>query len=127
MIIGIGLDIVEVKRFAEALERNGERMRMRFFTTAERAYCESHRDPAPHYAARFAAKEAFAKALGRGIANGIRWVHVEVIREPSGKPSLQVHAIARTFLEERGNVMCWLSLSHTDVTAAATVVLELIP
>ena len=69
---GIGVDVVQVSRIADSLERFGDRMRRRLFTDSEREYCERHKDPLPHYAARFAAKEAASKALGTGIAGGVR-------------------------------------------------------
>ncbi|MCC6546948.1 holo-ACP synthase [Candidatus Sumerlaeota bacterium] len=121
MITGTGIDVVEIARFRKGLARYGERFRNRFFTTSEIAYCESRRDPALHFAVRFAAKEAVAKALGRGIAAGVGWRDIEVVREESGRPSILLHGIAR---EQVGTATIWLSMSHSETTASAMVVLE---
>lgn len=124
MILGIGMDIVEVLRFGEAVERRGNRLRQRFFTKSELAYCDGRPDAILHLAARFAAKEAFSKALGSGIARGIRWVDVEVVREENGRPGLVLHARAQELADDMGVRRMWLTLTHTPNTAAATVVLE---
>ena len=124
MILGIGMDVVEVPRFEEALERHGERLRARFFTPAEMAYCDERPDYAMHMAARFAAKEAFSKALGSGIARGIRWVDVEVVRGENGRPTLLLHAKAAELFKQLGAKSIWMTMTHTQTVAAATVILE---
>ena len=79
MIVGLGIDISEVNRIREAIERHGEAFLKRVYTPSEIAYCKKHRDPYERYAARFAAKEAAMKALGTGWSRGVRWVDIEVV------------------------------------------------
>jgi holo-[acyl-carrier protein] synthase len=124
MIVGTGIDIVAIARFRDVLERQGDRFIQRVFTAAEQEYCGGRRDPVPHYAARFAAKEAFLKALGTGWAGGIRWQDVEILREPGAAPIVRVHGLAATIAEERGVRVMQVSLSHSDEAAVATVLLE---
>ncbi|MGH9594141.1 MAG: holo-ACP synthase, partial [Bryobacteraceae bacterium] len=89
MIVGLGIDISEVDRMQKAMERHGRRLIERVFTPAEITYCERHRNRAERFAGRFAAKEAGMKALGTGWRRGIRWVDLEVVRLPSGQPTLE--------------------------------------
>lgn len=120
-ITGIGIDLVEVPRIREMLEKHGPRFKERTFTAAEIAYCDSCADPAMHYAARFAAKEAAAKALGTGLwSEGVNWTDIEVLREPSGRPRLALHGMA---LQHAGNSVPHLSLTHTRDLAVAQVML----
>lgn len=123
-IIGIGIDLVEVERIRTLLERHGERFKARTFTEVEVAYCDGCADPAMHYAARFAAKEAGAKALGTGFAQGVFWVDIEVARDVAGRPELRMHGAARALAEKQGVTQCHVSLSHTKEQAVAQVVLE---
>jgi holo-[acyl-carrier protein] synthase len=124
MIIGIGVDIVEIRRLRGTLERHADRFLKRVFTASEQEYCGAHRDPAPHFAARFAAKEAAFKALGTGWAKGVTWLDVEVQRQAGGVPRLILHGHA----EERGRGLgvqnAHLTLSHSDEAAIAMVILE---
>lgn len=124
MILGIGMDVVEIDRFQRALERHGDRFRSRLFTNRERGYCESNVNSVPYFSVRFAAKEAFAKALGKGIAEGIRWTDVEILRAENGKPSIQLHGKAEELFRMNGGKHVWLSMTHSHNIAAATVVLE---
>lgn len=124
MIVGLGVDISEVDRIREAMERHGERFLERVFTPAEIAYCNRHRDRAERFAGRFAAKEAAMKALGTGWSNGVRWVDVEVTRLPSGKPTIQLHGVARQIGERLGMRQASLSITHSGNTAFAQVILE---
>ena len=124
MIIGIGLDIVEVARIRSLLERHAERFKERTFSADEVAFCDGCADPAIHYAARFAAKEAAAKALGTGFAEGVSWQDIEVLREPSGAPRLELHGRAKKLAAEKGATRCHVSLTHTRETAMAQVMLE---
>ncbi len=122
MIVGLGVDIVELGRIRDVLERHGERFLQRILTADERRYCALHRDQVPHVAARFAAKEAALKALGTGWSGGIHWTDVEVVREPSGKPTLALHGEA---LKRQGAEARWhLSLTHDRGNAVAVAVLE---
>ncbi|MET0151124.1 MAG: holo-ACP synthase, partial [Candidatus Binatia bacterium] len=93
MIIGIGVDLAEVDRIRDALERptTGERFRSRVFTPGEQAYCERRRGKYESYAARFAAKEAMMKALGRGWSREVSWTEIEITRETGGRPMIRLH------------------------------------
>jgi len=119
--IGIGIDLVEVPRIREMLERHGQRFIERTFTAGEIAYCDACADPAMHYAARFAAKEATAKALGTGLwAEGVVWTDIEVVREASGKPGIVLHGGAK---QHAADAICLVSLTHTRDLAMAQVIL----
>ncbi|MBE2286862.1 MAG: holo-ACP synthase [Prosthecobacter sp.] len=118
---GIGIDLVEVSRIREMLEKHGRRFTERTFTPDEIAYCSACADPAMHYAARFAAKEAVAKALGTGLwAEGVIWTDIEVVRDPNGRPSIRLHGAAR---QHAGSGTCLVSLTHTRELAMAQVIL----
>ncbi|MCE2504119.1 MAG: holo-ACP synthase [Chlorobi bacterium] len=122
MIVGVGVDNVDVKRIAKTLERYGERFEQKVFTPEEIIYCRwIPGRSAERYAARFAAKEAFAKAIGTGIRLGFRWREVYVGKEPSGRPVLH---LSGGMAERYGHLICHISLSHTDNMAMAYVVLE---
>lgn len=124
MIVGIGIDLVEVQRIEEALSRHEGRMKTRLFTDAEQAYCDSCHTPALHYAARFAAKEAFSKAVGTGMTNSLKWREIEIVNEPSGEPILRPAGVATELMAARGATRVHVSLTHTKGVAAAVVVLE---
>ncbi len=124
MIVGTGIDIVEVPRVAAAVERFGERFLQRVFTADEILYCRSKANAAERLAARFAAKEAALKALGTGWRGGIAWRDVEVQRAPGGRPTLAFHGKAAEFAARLGATHASLSLSHTEEHAIATVILE---
>ena len=124
MILGTGFDLVAVRRFARFVERRGERALERLFTPEELDYCLSHRDPAPFLAARFAAKEAFYKALGTGMGAAGGWRDVEVVRLSSGRPLLMLHGRAASLVHDLQVRTIHLSLSHTADTAGAFVVFE---
>ncbi len=121
-VISLGLDLAEVSRVRDLLERYGERFKKRTFTEGERMYCDRNADPAMHYAVRFAAKEAVAKALGTGFADGVSWLDIEVLRAESGQPSIALHAGAAAKARELGIVKVLVTLTHTRETAAASVV-----
>jgi len=124
MIIGLGIDLIEISRIEESFDRHGERFRDRVFTAAEAAYCDGQAAPALHYAARFAAKEAFSKALGLGIANGISWPEIGVMNDEWKAPRLILTGRAAQLAAERGVWATHVSLTHTDTMASAVVVLE---
>lgn len=124
MILGIGVDIIEISRLRHALERSKDRFLQRVFTPEEQQFCAGHRDPAPHYAARFAAKEALFKALGTGWAQGVTWLDAEVRREHLGAPVLVLHGEAQRLSASMGADKVHLSLSHSDQAAIALVILE---
>jgi holo-[acyl-carrier protein] synthase len=124
MIIGIGVDIIEIQRVREVLERQKDRFRNRVFTPAEQQYCEAHRDPAPHFAVRFAAKEALFKALGTGWSGGIRWTDAEVSRAAGQAPALVLHGEAARMGSARGAHALHVTLSHSRDSAIAMVLIE---
>jgi holo-[acyl-carrier protein] synthase len=124
MILGVGVDIVEVARIRASHERFGERFLTRILRPTEIEYCLSHRDPAPHLAARFAAKEAISKAFGTGIGQHLGWRDMEVRRKESGEPFLILHDQGLELINSRGPAKVHISLSHTLQHAAATAVLE---
>ncbi len=124
MIVGTGVDIVEVPRVAAAMERFGRRFLERIFTPEEMRYCDSKRNRVERYAARFAAKEAALKALGTGWKRGIAWREVEVGRAPGGRPTLHFSGKAGEFAAGLGMKRASLSLTHTEQLAMAQVILE---
>jgi holo-[acyl-carrier protein] synthase len=124
MIAGIGVDIVEIKRFSGVMERLKERFILRLFTPDEQKYCHGHRDPVPHFAARFAAKEAVFKALGTGWAKGVTWLDVEVQKQEQEAPTIALYGEARRLCDAKGVSRVHLSLSHSDQWVVAMVVLE---
>ena len=123
MIFGAGTDIIEVKRVEDKLLRTGG-LKDRLFTAREIAYCESKHRPALHFAARFAAKEAFLKAMGTGWSGGHKFSEIEVVNNALGKPELFVHGKVREFCESRGIAAMEVSLTHIKDVASAVVVLE---
>jgi len=124
MIIGIGVDIVEIERFRKVVERLKDRFLLRVFAPGERNFCDNHRNSVPHFAVRFAAKEAVFKALGTGWAKGVTWLDVEVLRERQDPPRLLLSGEALRLSENKGVRNLHLSLSHTEHSAIAMVVLE---
>lgn len=124
MIVGTGVDIVEVPRVKAAMERFGERFVNRIFTADEIRYCRSKNNAVERFAARFAAKEAALKAIGTGWRRGVTWHDVEVRREPSGKPTLAFSGKGADFAASLGVKRASLSLSHTTEHAIAQVILE---
>jgi holo-[acyl-carrier protein] synthase len=124
MILGTGVDIVEIERLRKVIERQKDRFLSRVFTSGEQQFCNAHRDPTPHYAARFAAKEAVFKALGTGWAKGVTWLDVEVLRERQDPPKLALKGEALKVSVNLGARKYHLSLSHSEGCAVATVILE---
>jgi holo-[acyl-carrier protein] synthase len=124
MIVGTGIDVMEVGRIQQSVERYGARFLNRVFTRAEQEYCLRKRAAAESFAARFAAKEATAKALGTGMSRGVNWLQIEVIREPGGKPGIVFHGSAAQCAARLGVARAVLSLTHTESLAMASVLLE---
>jgi holo-[acyl-carrier protein] synthase len=125
MIVGTGIDMVEIERVARSIERYGARFLGRVYTPGEIAYCQrKRRNAAESFAARFAAKEAAAKALGTGIGFGVTWREIEVGREPAGRPLLLLHGRAAEIARAMGVQHSSLSITHTDSQAMALVILE---
>jgi holo-[acyl-carrier protein] synthase len=124
MILGTGVDIAETSRLEQGLERHGERFTKRLFTAGEIAYCEKFQNRGERYAARFAAKEAAFKALGTGWREGVRWVDVEVVHQPSGKPELVLTGRALEIARELRVTRMSVSISHSDRYVVAMVIFE---
>jgi len=125
MILGVGIDLVDVARARRLLAAKGERALARLCTAGEAAYVRAHPAAAPSFAARLAAKEAAYKALaGTEEARGIGWRDIEVERAEDGKPSLLLHGLARARAEALGVKHVHVSLTHTDTSAGAVVILE---
>jgi holo-[acyl-carrier protein] synthase len=124
MIVGMGVDLTEVKRLETAIARHGRPFLERVFTPAEIRYCESHRNSAERYAARFAAKEATMKALGTGWRRGVRWVDIEVANLPGGRPTLRLHGRTKEIADEQGVRHIAISVTHTSGFAMVQVIFE---
>jgi holo-[acyl-carrier protein] synthase len=124
MISGIGTDIVAIRRFQRFVDQNNTALLQRLFTEREQTLCSARKNSASCYAARFAAKEAFLKALGTGLRDGISWLDMEVALNDLGKPELLLTGRARDILATKGMSSAFLSLSHDGDNAIAMVVLE---
>src|SRR5215467_9026806 len=124
MILGTGVDLAEVARIREAVERYGQRFIGRIFTPAEIAYVERKANRFERYAGRFAAKEAGMKAIGTGWKRGVTWQDFEVSNLPSGRPTLRLHGVAAQVAEKMGVKTISLSITHTAELGMAHVILE---
>ena len=124
MILGVGTDLAEVERIGKSVERFGDRFLARIYTARERSYAMGKANWAERLAARFAAKEAGMKAIGTGLSRGVSWQHLEVINEPSGRPTLRLHGTALEIANAKGVKRISLSLTHTKEIAFAVVILE---
>ncbi len=123
-IVALGLDLAQVTRIADVLERRGARFAERIFTAGERAYCERRLRAANSYAGRFAVKEAVMKALGTGWAQGVRWIDIEVVRPPGEAPTVQLHGAALAIAHARGITRWHITITHDAGLAAAVAVAE---
>jgi len=124
MILGTGIDLAEVARIREAIERYGDRFVRRIYTAGEIAYVESKANRFERYAGRFAAKEAGMKAIGTGWKGGVRWQDFEVSNLASGRPTLRLHGEAARRAEKMGVKTISLSITHTAELGMAHVILE---
>jgi holo-[acyl-carrier protein] synthase len=124
MVLGLGTDLIEIERIQVSIDRYGERFLERVFTAGEIAYCMRKRQPAESFAARFAAKEAGAKALGTGISHGVSWKEIEVSRETGRQPMLHFRGRAGQLAEAMGVRRVRLTLSHSQKLAIAVAVVE---
>lgn len=116
MIHGIGTDIIEIKRIEKAIERHGQRFLDRLFTPNEQTYCRRYRDASRHFAGRFAAKEAVAKALGTGFREELGWSDFEIVNDAQGKP----HVVLNPRLKESlAGIEILVSISHSHDYATA--------
>ena len=122
MILGVGIDIIETERVAEKLNKPG--FKEKVFSRGELNYCQSQTDPAQHFAARFATKEAFLKAAGKGLQLSHDLADIEIVLNTDGKPEIALHnQLTSLFQNHRFHV----SLSHVQATACAVVIIETIP
>jgi holo-[acyl-carrier protein] synthase len=118
-ILGIGTDIIEIERIKEAIERHGERFLDRIFTKKEQEYCRRYKNATPHFAGRFAAKEAIVKAFGTGLHEDMGWKEIEIINDSQGKPEVQLSARLKSSLSV---AHIFLSISHCEAYATATAI-----
>ena len=123
-IVGNGVDLARIPRFRRFVDEGKLALLERLFTVAEREYADSCKDPASHYAVRFAAKEAFVKALGTGLRFGLSWQQIEVVRDDLGRPSLVLTGRALELMTEKGATRTHLSYSHDGNYGVASVILE---
>lgn len=124
MILGTGIDIIEVERIEASYEKFGERFLNRILVKGEMEYCLSHKKPGPFLAARFAAKEAVSKAFGTGIGAQLSWQDIEVKRKESGEPYVIMHGNGLELMKQRGARIVHLTISHTEKHATAMAILE---
>ena len=124
MIVGIGIDLVEISRLKRSIERFNERFLKRIYTVRELEYCQQKLIQETHYAVRFAAKEAMVKAVGIGVRNGITWQDIEVVNDGMGKPEIRTYGKCKQILSILKVNRIHISLSHTENYGIAMVVLE---
>lgn len=124
MIFGNGIDIVDISRFERFVEEHNVPLFERLFTAGEIEYCSARKRSAQHFALRFAAKEAFLKALGTGLREGLSWHDMEVVHDHYGKPELKLSGGAEHLFMTKSLRRCFLSLSHDGNCAIASVILE---
>lgn len=124
MIVGLGMDLIEIERVKQAHLKHGQRFIDRIYTPAEAKYCLKKSDPYPSLAGRFSAKEAVIKAFSHGFGGRWKWTQIEVVREPSGKPALKLAGIMEKLRVERNITNMQLTISHSKRDATATVILE---
>jgi holo-[acyl-carrier protein] synthase len=124
MIVGMGIDVAEVKRIGEVIESQRERFLRRVYTAEEVAYCEQFKNRYERYAGRFAVKEAAMKALGTGWSRGVRWVDLEVVRQRGGRPTLTLKGQAKKIADAIGVKNIAISITHTAEQAFAQVIFE---
>ncbi len=118
-ILGIGNDIIEIERIRKSLDEHGDRMIAKLFTEREKEYCFKHKNHASHFAARFSAKEAVVKALGTGFGEHVSWLDIEILNEPSGKPTVHFsHAMQKKL---KGTSML-ISISHCQLYVTAVAI-----
>lgn len=124
-IVSLGIDVAEIERMQSAVERRGERILERLFTPGEREYCERRAARRiVHYAGRFAVKEAVMKVLGTGWAQGVRWIDIEVTRQPGAAPALVLHGASARIARERGIERVHIAITHDAGVAVAVAVGE---
>lgn len=118
-ILGIGNDIVEIERIRSSIDSHGQRLISRLFSEKEQDYCLKHKDPIPHFAGRFSAKEAIVKALGTGFGEHASWLDIEIINDPSGKPLV---TFSQKLQERLKNTSMQISISHCKLYVTAVAI-----
>ena len=121
-LLGIGIDVVEVERIGSSMDEFKDKFLNRIFTKSEQEYCESQKRPVIHYAARFAAKEAIAKAFGTGIGKEISWLDIEITRQSSGEPAVNMCGNGKNYAQKLNVSDIKISLTHAEHYAAANAV-----
>ncbi len=124
MILGTGIDTVEIARFQRFIDEGNQALLNRLFAVAELECCVSKKQAASCLAGRFAAKEAFVKALGTGLRDGLNWIEIEVVNDLLGKPSIKLSGVTERIFLNRGSAAIHLSISHDGANAVAIVILE---
>jgi holo-[acyl-carrier protein] synthase len=124
MIVGLGVDLIEIERVKQAHVKHGRRFIDRLFTPAEAKYCLKKSDPYPSLAGRFAAKEAVIKAFSHGFGGRWKWNHIEVVRELSGKPTIKLEGILEKLRKQRKIKRIHLTIAHSKRDATAVVICE---
>lgn len=122
-VVGVGIDQIEVSRIRDSLEKHGDHFLKKIFSENEQSYCEDKADPAPCLAARFAAKEAVAKAFGTGFGKEFGWLDSEIIHGDAGEPILSFNPRATELLKSKGAEKALVSLTHLETVASAIVIL----
>ena len=122
-VIGVGIDQIEVKRIQESLDRHGDHFLSKIFTLREQEYCLDKASPSPHYAARFAAKEAVSKALGTGFGKEFGWLDAEILNGEAGEPQMKFSPKAKELLSQKGASRALVSLTHLESIASSIVLL----
>ena len=123
MVIGIGIDLVKIRRIQEMAEKRNKQFLNRIFTPVEQKYSYSFRNPFPHLAGRFAIKEAVFKALGTGWREGAKWTDIEVANEPSGQPQVLLYGKVKEWIDARGVTQIQASISHDSEYSIGQVIL----
>lgn len=124
MVLGIGIDIIEIERIKESIEKLGDRFLNKLFTNKELEYCVSKANKYQHYAARFAAKEAIYKAISSHYSQGIGWHEVEIFNEPNGMPSVKLYGKLKNFLGDDKELKITMSHSDNYVTCFAILFIK---
>ncbi len=122
MIVGLGTDIVEVERIEKMIADHGDHFLERIFTPTEIAHCQPRRESTPHYAGRFAAKEAVMKVLGTGFTTEVGWTEIEIKVKPSGQPYVELHGSTQAVADRLGITEILVTISHTKTYATATAI-----
>jgi len=123
-VAGLGIDVTGVERMERAYERRGQRLLDRLFTPREQAWCDRRGARFTHYAGRFAVKEAVMKVLGTGWTRGVRWIDIEVLRDPGGPPRVELHGATGRIAAEAGIEQVHVAITHDAGLAVAVAVAE---